>query len=214
MVWPGVGGRSGRSGVMYLRHDWRSLSGVLGLITRNPIGKQGQKGPQICLGMGPCRLGSIPVALLAGAPRSLENAHVSRHGMGESKARLRQVEATYRKMLLQDFRNLGLLDEAAKAPGRTADLFSERCYIRCGYERARRCGYERARRGRRACGHGIALVMLSPRRLSKAEFRNRILESCGINDCAATVWLIGSLARMKNSWSKTKIWPDCTKRPQ
>ena len=55
-----------RSAVAHLQHHRTSVSRVLLLIRGNPLGFQGGKGLRICLGMGPYRLRSAPVELLAG----------------------------------------------------------------------------------------------------------------------------------------------------
>ena len=57
-----------RWGVALLRHDRRSVSRVLQLISRNPIGFEGGKGPRICLGMG--RTGGEALRVLQIATRA------------------------------------------------------------------------------------------------------------------------------------------------
>ena len=56
----GFPGPPERSGIAYLRHDRTLVSRVLQLMSGNPIILMGQKGWQICVGMGPYRRRSAP----------------------------------------------------------------------------------------------------------------------------------------------------------
>ena len=55
----GFPGPPERSGIAYLRHDRTLVSRVLQLISGNPIILMGQKGREICLGMGSYRRRSV-----------------------------------------------------------------------------------------------------------------------------------------------------------
>ena len=95
-----------------LRHDRSSASGVLGLITRNPIGKKGRKGRQICLGMGLYQRQTVDVHLEIFSACHAQKVRLVQWSFGEEEPRLRRVEATYRITLRQDSPDCSLLHGA------------------------------------------------------------------------------------------------------
>ena len=70
--------------------DRTSVSRVPGLISRNPIGFEGGKGPRICLGIG-CTGGkaSRPVELLANATPNLQDDHLEARPSRVAESKLR-----------------------------------------------------------------------------------------------------------------------------
>jgi hypothetical protein len=128
-----------RSGITYLRHDRTLVSRVLQLMSRNPIILMGQKGWQICVGMGPYRRISAPVQLETTRTCHAEKVRLVQWRLGEQKPRLSNVSAMYRQTRRQDSRHCGLLAGAeslrswhvnlARAVQLKGGLFSERPYI-------------------------------------------------------------------------------------
>ena len=72
-----------RWGVALLRHDRRSVSRVLQLISRNQIGFEGGKGPGICLGMSRTGGEALCVPKIATRACNAPNAHSGQWEWGQ-----------------------------------------------------------------------------------------------------------------------------------
>ena len=92
----GFPGPPERSGIAYLRHDRTLVSRVLQLMSGNPIILMGQKGWQICVGMGPYRRRSALVQLETSGACHAGKVRLVQWRLGEQKSRLSRIEATYR----------------------------------------------------------------------------------------------------------------------
>ena len=108
---------------------------------------------------------------------NLQMACFSWGALGDRKPRLSQIEGTYGKTTNQDSRYRGLLagDSKLEMTACVSRVSSKSKWCSWNRPLLYRGGYQTTTNVAPGCGHGIASVMVSPRGLLKAEFRNGVL---------------------------------------